>query len=103
MPRHLPPTVNPEEFAPFSNGMHEIENTLKARLLDSEMRIIKEVSIRDLLKEMQQTPNVNTVLFDGIVTKRLVEAAAKSGIKTIVGVKKGKIETIEGIKVITMN
>jgi len=95
------PALNTEEFAPFAQTMSEIENTLRARLLDENMQTIREISVRDLLKEMGQTPNIHAVVFDGIVTKRLVEAAAKNSIKIVVGVKKGKIEENEKVKVIT--
>ncbi len=101
--RSIPHTVSPEEIGPFGGTMREIENSLKARLLDESNNTIKEISVRELLREMTETPHVHAVVFDGIVTKRLVDAAAKNGIKIIVGVKKGKIEPVEGIKVITLN
>jgi hypothetical protein len=34
---------------------------------------------------------ISTVMFDGIITNRLVEAAEAKGIATIVGVKKGQV------------
>ena len=47
--------------------------------------------------------NVNTIVFDGIITKRLLEAAEQNNVKTIVGVKKGKIDESKKTKVLAFN
>jgi hypothetical protein len=43
---------------------------------------------------------VSRIVFDGIITKRLVEAAHKAGVKTVVGIKLGKIEDPKGIELV---
>jgi len=86
------------EFEPM---LKELENSLKARLYGKGKKLSKEVSVRDLLQTMEKAKSVETVVFDGIVTKRLLEQAEKSGVKTLVGIKRGKIEDSEKVKVIT--
>ena len=82
--------------------MQELEGSLNARFFDAKMKKLKEVSVRELLKEMGKTKATETVVFDGIVTKRLLEAAEKNKIKQLVGVKKGRIEDSETVKVSTL-
>jgi DNA primase len=98
------PRVTPvpkQDLGEFGALLKEVENTLKARLYGKERRQVKEVNVRDLLQAMGKEKGIETVVFDGIVTKRLLEQAEKSGIKTIVGVKKGKIEGSKKVRVLT--
>ncbi len=92
------PTQDLGEYAPL---LKELETSLKARLYGKGMKVVKEVGVRDLLSEMGKAKKVETVVFDGIVTKRLLEQAEKSGIKTLVAIKKGKIEESDKVKVFT--
>ncbi|MDD5163965.1 MAG: DNA primase DnaG [Candidatus ainarchaeum sp.] len=94
--------ASPEETQKFGPIMQQLQNSLKARFLDEQNNTIKEVSVRDMLKEMQETQNSKAVVFDGIVTKRLVDAAEQKNINYLVGVKKGRIENSEKVKVVTI-
>jgi len=82
--------------------MQELQNSLKARFLDEKSNALKEVGIRDMLREISNTPSAKAVVFDGIVTKRLVDAAQENNLDYLVGVKKGKIETPEKVKIVTI-
>ena len=86
----------------FSNPMKELEGSLKARLLDEKLKVVKELNVRDLLKEIEKHKNVSTIVLDGIVTKRLLDQAEKYKIKQVVGVKKGRIQETEKVKVSTL-
>jgi len=92
----------PNDLGEFGQQMQELNNTLRARFLDEKMQAIKEISVRDLLQEMRNNSNVHAIVFDGIITKRLTEQAAQSGIKVLVGVKKGKIEETGQVKILSM-
>ena len=99
--REPPKIVVKEDLGKFEPVLKELESSLKARLLGKGMKQVKEVSVRDLLKAMETEKKVESVVFDGIVTKRLLAQAEKSGIKTIVGMKKGKIDESKKVKVLT--
>ncbi|MDP2974449.1 MAG: DNA primase DnaG [Candidatus Diapherotrites archaeon] len=92
----------PNDLGEFGQQMQELNNTLRARFLDEKMQAIKEISVRDLLQEMRNSSNVHAIVFDGIITKRLAEQAAQSGIHVLVGVKKGKIEETGQVKILSM-
>ncbi len=99
-PQPRPPVVIKQDLGEFGPLLKELENSLKARLYGSGLKLIKEVSVRDLLKSMEKEKGIEAVVFDGIVTKRLIEQAEKSGIKTIVGIKRGKIGETGKVKVL---
>jgi DNA primase len=94
--------ASPEEMQKFGQIMQQLHDSLNARFLDEQNNTIKEVKVRDMLKEMQETPNSKAIVFDGIVTKRLVDAAEQGNINYLVGVKKGKIENSGKVKIVTI-
>lgn len=91
-----------EEEAAFKPVMQELKGSLKARFLDSANKTVKEVEVREMLNELKGSKNVNSIVFDGIITKRVVDEAKKIGVKAIVGVKKGKIENESEVKLLAM-
>ena len=84
-----PPSA--EETSKFQPIIKSLEGTMKAKLFDSGMNEIAEVNVRDLVKEVNNYKNAKSVVFDGIISKRLVDAAEKAGVEEIIGIKKGKI------------
>ena len=101
--RRFEPEASPEDIALYSPALTELKGSLKAKLLDEKMSELGQVNVRELVSGMEKFRNVSTVVFDGIVTKRLVDAAEKAGVKTVVGVKKGKLENKENVKVVTIS
>lgn len=79
--------------------LKELKGSLKARLLDEKNKTIVEVPVRDLLKKMgENKPKAKKIVFDGIITKRLVEECQKNGVHTIMGIKKAKMDEIKEVK-----
>ncbi len=70
----------------------EVEGNLKARLLDGNFEVVKEVPVRDLVKLLKSN-NVKAqgIVFDGVITQRVVDLAAKRNISLLVGVKIGSV------------
>ena len=72
--------------------MSQIEGKNKAILLDSNRRKIKELPIRELRDNIgKKGLNINAIVFDWIITQTLVDLAAASGVKTMVGLKKSNV------------
>jgi DNA primase len=94
--------AKPNDLGEFSEHMKALEGSLKARFLDEKMKPVKEVNVRDLLKEMEKHKKVEAVVLDGIITKRLLQEAEKNKVKQLVGVKKGRIEESKEVKVSTL-
>ncbi len=75
----------------FAKLMETIKGSLKAKVYDSKLNEIATLEVRELLKRMGEFKGAYAVLLDGIITKRLADAANKAGIQYLVGVKLGKI------------
>jgi DNA primase len=87
----------------FRQHVDELDGTLSARLLDKNHNVLKEVAVRDLARELKE-PNgdVNGVIFDGVVTQRILDIAAEKGLEYLIGAKMGNIaKSPVCVKVIT--
>ncbi|HDD57577.1 MAG TPA: DNA primase [Thermoplasmatales archaeon] len=82
--------------------LKEISGTLKAVLLDKEGKDVKKIPVRELTDELKKVNGISTVVFDGVITQRLLDIASDKGIGTIVGIKLGSIiKKPASVKVIT--
>ena len=93
---HKPPEPIPlkkpySDLDRFGEIIEKLPGTLDAYLLDAEGKIKHKVSVRDLLDAMRYTEDYEAVVFDGVVTQRLVDIAGEKGVKFLVGVKTGNI------------
>lgn len=95
-------TPNTEEKQVFEPVMKELNGTLKAKLLDDKNQTLGESKVRDLMQTLKKTKNVHTVVFDGIITKRLAEEAETLGVQRLVGIKKGWFKPDGKIKLLTI-
>ncbi len=76
----------------YKTIINELATTSKAKILDVSGAVIKEVPVRDLVNTLKSNAKgVNAVVFDGIVTQRILDIAADNKIATIVGTKMGNI------------
>lgn len=81
----------PQAPPELTKSLDEMENTLKAKFYDKDLRELKELPVRDVIKTLENEKNVYAVVFDGIVTQRLVDLAEAQGVKLLMGVKIGNI------------
>ena len=90
---------------PFRMHLQELEGTFKARLLDRERNIVKETSVRELAKELKEMgENAKSVVFDGVVTQRIVDLAKEKDLDYVVGIKKGDVVKMPtSLKILTVD
>jgi len=82
--------------------LEELANSLRARFYNSDFERTAEVPVRDVIKSLSESNDVNAIVFDGMITQRLVDLAAKQGVGTLVGIKIGNVnKTPDGIEIIT--
>ncbi|MGI0100471.1 MAG: DNA primase DnaG [Candidatus Micrarchaeaceae archaeon] len=79
----------------YIGSLEELHNTLRGRLYSSG-NIVSEVPIRELIQAIQDTNNIDAVVFDGIITQRLIELANKRGITAIYGIRAGQVSRMFG-------
>jgi len=65
----------------------ELEGTLEAVLLDKKMEEITRMPVSELAEKLQQMNGVDTVVFDGVITQRLVDIALQKNIKCLVAAR----------------
>jgi len=68
----------------------ELSGTLEAVLLNKEMKKVDHLPVRELATKLQQMKDVDTVVFDGIITQRLVDIAAERNINYLVAARVSK-------------
>ncbi|MBE0512230.1 DNA primase [Candidatus Bathyarchaeota archaeon] len=65
----------------------ELEGTLEAVLLNNKMKQIERLPVSELAEKLQGIKDVDTVIFDGVITQRLVDVAAEKNIKYLVAAR----------------
>jgi len=81
----------PPELNEFRDFIKKLPGTLDAYLLDENKKEIAKISVRDLIDTVKNSENVNTIIFDGVITQRLVDIASDKNVKRVIGVKVGNI------------
>jgi DNA primase len=79
--KERPKTEVPEAIGKAAKAL---QGTLEAVLLNDKMEQIEQLPVSQLAEKLQQTSNVDTVIFDGIITQRIVDIAGEKNIKRIV-------------------
>ena len=80
-----PVVAKTRELYPNLNG------TLEAILLDQGLQEIGRFPISELVQKMDGASGALYLIFDGIVTQRLVESATRVGVKGIIGHRTGEL------------
>jgi hypothetical protein len=65
----------------------ELEVTLEAILLNEKMKQIERIPVSELAEKLQQAKDVDTVVFDGVITQRLIDIASERNIKYLVAAR----------------
>jgi len=82
--------------------LDDVSGSLKAVLLDKKDKEMKKIPVRELTDELKKSKNIETVVFDGIITQRLLDIAHNKNVKTIVGMKMGNVvKKPKSVKVVT--
>ena len=61
--------------------------TLEAMLLDENMKEVNRLPVRELAAKLQQMKNVDIVIFDGVITQRLVDIASERNVSYLVAAR----------------
>lgn len=76
----------------FQPHLDALNGTLSARLFDRNQNVVREVAVRDLAKELKDSNgDVAGVIFDGVVTQRILDIAADKNLEYLIGAKIGNI------------
>ena len=96
-PEPAPPQREPQrrvspQIEKYRDMLSELSGSSKARILDDRDEIAVEVPVRELVETLKtNTKKVRAIVFDGIITQRILDIAADIGIKAVVGAKMGTV------------
>ena len=62
----------------------DLQGTLEAVLLNDKMEPIERLPVSQLAEKLQQVSGVDTVVFDGVITQRIVDIASEKNIRNII-------------------
>lgn len=86
----------------YGKILDDISGSLKAVLFDKDNKELKKIPVRELTDSLKKSDNISTVVFDGIITQRLLDIANSKNIKEIVGIKLGNVVKMPvSVKVLT--
>lgn len=63
----------------------ELRGSLEGILLDQNMAEVARLPVSELASKLTEYQGVDTIVFDGVVTQRLVDLAEERGVKLVVG------------------
>jgi DNA primase len=86
----------------YESILKDISGSLKAVLFDESGKELKKIPVRELTDEIKKGENISAVVFDGIVTQRLLDIANNKNVKEIIGIKLGNVVKMpKSVKVLT--
>ncbi|HXW36416.1 MAG TPA: DNA primase DnaG [Nitrososphaerales archaeon] len=92
------PTEQQDHDEPIVEKTREIyptlNGTLEAILLDESLQEVGRFPISELVQKMETSSGAHFLVFDGIVTQRLVDSATKVGVKGIIGHRTGEFRSV---------
>jgi DNA primase len=83
-PPKKPEPVRVEVAEPISQAAKALLGTLEAVMLNDKFELIERLPVSQLAEKLQQVAGVDTVVFDGIITQRIVDIAGEKNIRRIV-------------------
>jgi hypothetical protein len=93
----------PDKIGLLKGVLADLEGSGNGEILDDSLNVIKEVTVENLYQEINNIQNgAYAVVFDGVVSQRLIDVAKDKSLKYIVAVRMSEVvKKPNNIKVIT--
>jgi DNA primase len=86
VPVHAAPAVEkPNLPPPIFDAAKDLRGTLEAVVFDEAGKELSKMPVSELAEKIPTLDHAQVVLFDGVVTQRLLDTAASRGIKYVIG------------------
>src|SRR6266702_1126488 len=82
--------LNPK-LEKYRDMLVQLGGSSTARLLDDSDIVLSEVPVRELVDTLKAKKQTRAVVFDGIITQRILDIAAEMNMHSVVGTKMGTI------------
>ena len=99
------PEIEDDEVSLMKDMLKEFEGTGSGAILDEALNMTKEVEVENIYEEIKNIEgSADTVIFDGVISQRLVDVASEKGINKLVAFKSMNIvKKPQNVKLITIN
>ena len=99
------PVIEDDEVGLMKDMLKEFEGTGSGAILDEALNMTKEVEVENIYEEIKAIEGTaNSVIFDGVISQRLVDVASQKGIKKLVAFKSMNIvKKPHDVKLITID
>ncbi|TFG32558.1 DNA primase [Candidatus Thorarchaeota archaeon] len=88
----------------YTAKIGEIKEAFKAVLFNEQKEVIVECGVAELAKTLDELDVVSTIVFDGVITQRLVDIAIKKEARLIIGAAVADIEhRSNGLQLVTFD
>ncbi len=103
-PPPVPERAKVEVPEPVAQAAKALVGTLEAVLLNDKLELIERLPVSQLAEKLQQMTGIDTVVFDGIITQRIVDIAADKNIRRIVASRVSEaVKPALNVELITFN
>ena len=99
------PVIEDDEVSLMKDMLKEFEGTGNGAILDEALNMTKEVEVENIYEEIKNIDGTaDSVIFDGVISQRLVDVASEKGIKKLVAFKSMNIvKKPHEVKLITID
>ena len=97
--------IEDDETKLMKDMLKEFEGSGCGAILDEALNMTQEVEVENIYEEIKNIEtSADTVIFDGIISQRLVDVASLKGIKRLVAFRSMNIvKKPDNLKIITMD
>jgi len=97
------PPKSEDKIRVLKGILKDLEGSGNAEILDDALNILKQIKVENLYDELKDVHNnVYAVVFDGVISQRLIDIAREKGLKHIVAVRMNEmVKKPNQIKIIT--
>ena len=84
-------TLSPEQEK-FRDMLLDLSTTHNAKILGADGQVLREVAVKSLVNSLkEESEGVDSIVFDGVISQRILDVSADKSIKIVVGTRKGNI------------
>lgn len=92
-PVEAPVISKKEELKEYSKYIERVNGALEALLINEKGEVVESLPVSSLVKRLEEIEagEIDKIVFDGIITQRLLDIAEKKNISLIIGNREGEI------------
>ncbi len=83
--------LTPEQ-AQYRDMLLDLSTTHNAKVLGEGNEVIREVAVKNLVNSLKEdSEGVVAIVFDGVISQRILDISAEKGIGTVIGTRRGNV------------